>query len=152
MSHKKDQAPSYFTFVALFAGFLLASMMHFNGALARASEPVAASLGIHLIGTVAALGLMLCWKTKQPIQILTTPWWAYLAGVFGGITVVIVGITVNSPLGIAGTVALFLLGQIFYGWVNDSFGLFGFPKRKIKGLELLQALLVLAGSALIIFG
>lgn len=138
--------------LALFSGCLLALMVFFNGLLAKFIRPLEASLVIHLIGLVAAFGLVLAWKlssntTRQPV-----PKWSYLTGIFGGIAVAIVGVTVNSPLGIAGTVGLMVLGQVLFGWVNDTFGLFGSAKRRLTGLDFVQAIFILLGAGVIIYG
>src|SRR4051812_34825950 len=117
--------------LALFSGCLLASMVFFNGLLAKFIRPLEASLIIHLVGLVAALGLVLFWRGNSQAEKKGSPSWAYLAGIFGGIAVAIVGVTANSAIGISGTVGLMVLGQVLFGWVNDTFGLFGSPRRRL---------------------
>jgi bacterial/archaeal transporter family-2 protein len=125
----------YFGLAAL-AGALLACMVFLNGALAGHVGPVPASFLVHGIGLVAASAL----------------WWAYAGGAFGGVLVIIVGVTVNSELGVSGTIAMLLLGQILTGWATDHFGWFGLPRRSLGMRDLIQVLLVMVGSGVLLHG
>lgn len=138
--------------IALSSGCLLALMVFFNGMLAKYIRPLEASFVIHLIGLVAALGLYIFWQFTKKIERRPAPKWTYITGVFGGVAVAIVGVTANSPIGISGTVGLMVLGQVLFGWVNDTFGLFGSPKRRLTGLDILQAAFILAGVGVLIYG
>jgi transporter family-2 protein len=138
--------------LSLFSGGLLAIMVFFNGLLAKYIQPLEASLVIHLVGLIAALALLFIKKFNQRVKGITLPKWNYLAGIFGGIAVALIGITVNSPIGITGTVALLVLGQVLYGWINDTFGLFGSQKRRLSKLDLLQAIFILTGVGVLIYG
>jgi transporter family-2 protein len=60
-------------------------------------------------------------------------------------------IAVNSELALAGGLSLLLVGQILFGLISDLWGLFGTPKRMLNRFDLLAALCVIAGSALIIY-
>lgn len=137
-------------FFALLSGLLLGLMVFFNGTLAKYINPLEASFVVHLIGFFAAIILALIWK--PPAKRLAVPWWTYLTGMFGGIAVAIVGICVNSPLGVAATVGLMVLGQVLYGWISDAFGWFGQKKRLPTGIDFLQAFFVLAGVSVLIYG
>lgn len=144
-----DYKHSSFT---LLAGCLLGFMVFFNGLLAKYLNPLVGSFVVHIVGLVAALVLVLVWRqgltsgTSKPTRT------SYSTGVFGGLAVIAVGITVNSQIGIAGTVGLLVLGQVIYGWVSDVFGLFGSQKRKLTRLDLIQCLCVLVGAGLLIYG
>ena len=138
--------------LTLFAGGLLALMLYFNGMLAKYIQPFEASLIIHLIGLVAALGLLAFWRNPNSFKFNRTSKTSLSTGVFGGIAVVLVGIAVNGPIGVAGTVGLIVLGQVIYGWVNDTMGLFGTPRRRLNKLDLLQATLILLGVGVLIYG
>lgn len=144
-----DYKHSSFT---LLAGCLLGFMVFFNGLLAKYLNPLVGSFVVHIVGLVAALVLVLVWRqgltsgTSKPTRT------SYSTGVFGGLAVIAVGITVNSQIGIAGTVGLLVLGQVIYGWASDVFGLFGSQKRKLTRLDLIQCLCVLVGAGLLIYG
>lgn len=137
--------------LAFSAGGLLALMVFFNGTLAKYIRPLEASLVIHLVGLATSLLLVLVWKHRGVISFTQIPKWVYVTGMFGGIAVATVGVTVNGPIGVAGTIGLLVLGQVLYGWVNDAFGLFG-PRRRITTIDLAQAALILAGVGVLIYG
>lgn len=138
--------------LTLCAGGLLALMVFFNGLLAKYIRPLEASLIIHLIGLTTSLLLVLLWKHRTTIAYQRIPKSAYITGIFGGIAVAIVGITVNGPIGVAGTVGLLVLGQVIYGWLSDTWGLFGTSRRRLSWPDLIQAMLILAGVGVLIYG
>lgn len=57
-----------------------------------------------------------------------------------------------TPLGLSGTLALGLLGQVAFGLAADRWGLLGLPRRRITERDAGSVLLILAGSALLIGG
>lgn len=144
--------------LAIGAGGLLAVMIHLNSTLATLSSPLFASWIAHGIGSMAALLLVflyfILFRAKQE-QVVSaqrnTPWWCYLGGIPGALTVALAAVTVNSPLGLAGTLAFALLGQILFGSLCDHFGLFGVPKKRFTVIDACVVILVMTGSYLMIF-
>ncbi|MDI1476294.1 DMT family transporter [Polyangium sp. y55x31] len=144
--------------LAFTSGILLALMLNYNGLLAKHTMPIFASWAAHGLGAFAAFVLVVSCsrllgppsKEAQPPP--KAPLWYYLGGVPGAFTVILAAIAVNSSLALSGTIALMLVGQVLFGIVSDHFGLFRTPKRRIVAADFLAALLVLAGSVLIIFG
>jgi transporter family-2 protein len=57
---------------------------------------------------------------------------------------------VNTPLALAGTLALGLAGQVVFSLAADRWGLFGLPRRKLSLRDIGALALIIAGSALII--
>ena len=57
--------------------------------------------------------------------------------------------TVNTPLALAGTLALGLAGQVVFSLAADQFGLFGLPRRRL-GLRDAGAVALIAGGSLLI--
>jgi transporter family-2 protein len=137
------------TFVGLFAGFCLAGMVFFNGLLAKYINPIEGSFVVHIIGLITSILLALIWKNRKRESV---PNWAFLTGIFGGLAVAIVGFTVNKSIGISGTIGLAILGQIIFGWLCDSLGLFGNKKRKLELSDFIQVLLILSGVGILIYG
>jgi len=147
--------------LALFAGAILAIMIKLNSSLAGLNSPIEASWIAHGLGAVTALILLQCMAvfrkhtTKDPINtsaiITRAPWYAYLGGLPGAFTVILAAITVNSPLGLAGTLALALLGQILFSLLVDRFALFGSIKRHIDWHDVKVLGLIIIGSLFIIF-
>jgi transporter family-2 protein len=145
--------------LALAGGSLLALMINFNSLLAKHTTPIFASWVAHAFGAVASLCLVALSLRKlstkgvsQNPQNAKSPFWFYLGGIPGALTVVLAAVTVNSSLKLAGSISLMLVGQVVFGILSDYFGLFGIPKRKIVTMDFIVALSVLSGSALIIFG
>jgi transporter family-2 protein len=146
--------------LALVGGGLLALMIDFNSLLAKHTTPTVASWVAHGTGAVAAFAVAAVYARwtrpgaeagkAEPKKKL--PLWLYLGGVPGAFTVVLAAITVNGPLALSGSIALSLVGQVLFGIVSDYFGLFGTTRRRIVATDLVVALSVLGGSALIIFG
>lgn len=142
--------------IAAFAsGGLLTLMVFFNGQLAFHGTPLFASWVAHGTGTIAAIiFLLVLWRrprsapqAKKP----SAPWWAYLGGLSGALTVMFTSTTVNSALALSGTLALGLAGQFAFGLVADLWGMFGLPKRRPDLRDLTAFALIIAGSAIIIF-
>ena len=78
------------------------------------------------------------------------PFWAYLGGISGAATVVLSSFAVNSPVGLPGTMALGLAGQLAFSASADKWGLFGLQKRSLTARDFAALALVLTGSTLII--
>lgn len=134
-------------------GCLLTLMVYFNGELGRYGNALFASWAAHGTGTVAALiFLAVFWPRRKPqtVDKPKAPLWAYLGGVSGAVTVILTSMTVNSPLALAGTLALGLAGQVVFGLAADRWGFFGLPKRKAELRDYAALALIVAGSALII--
>ncbi len=152
--------PNVNVLLALFGGALLAIMIKLNSSLASFTTPVFASWLAHGIGTLVALLLLaLLAKSGKVNQDSnrklnaqkSAPLWSYFGGLPGALVVVFAAITVNSELGLSGTLVLGLIGQVIFGLVCDHFRLFGVPKQAITINRLVSILPILAGSGLIIF-
>jgi transporter family-2 protein len=147
--------------VAFAGGMGLAVMVHCNSLAAQHTTPAFASWVAHGIGAVIALLLVAVAARAthgagaaggSPRERGPPPVWAYLGGVPGTLAVILAAVTVNSRLGLAGAVALMQLGQVLFGLVDDVVGLFSTPTRRIRRIDLLVAICILSGSAMIIFG
>ncbi len=136
---------------ALAAGCLLALMTQLNGDLARHTSGLFASWVAHGLGGIAAAALLLVlprrWKDATTPR---APLWAYAGGFAGAATVVATSLAVNSPLALAGTLALGLVGQAVFGLAADRWGLFGLERRPLRGPELAGLALIVAGSLLLL--
>ncbi|MFA6060549.1 MAG: DMT family transporter [Taibaiella sp.] len=143
--------------LALFGGLLLALMLDYNSLMAKHTSPLYASWIAHGIGSVASIFLIVIFlnifstKKEHNEKQIRGPLWAYLGGIPGALTVVLAAITVNSSLGLSGTLAFMLVGQVIFGIVSDVFGLFGTLKRKFIFMDFLVILAILTGSGIIIF-
>lgn len=149
--------------LALVSGAILTLMVLFNGQFAQNGTALFASWAAHGLGLVTALALLVLLPSARGVAACGTtgraktgrarvPFWAYLGGLSGAVTVMATSTTVNSALMLSGTLALGILGQVGFGLASDHFGLFGMPRRRPGGRDLMALALVLSGSALIIFG
>jgi transporter family-2 protein len=135
---------------ALGTGGCLTLMLLCNAEVGRHAGALAASLVPHATGAVvAAVALALtgaAWRGRD------APGWAYLGGLSGAVTVMVTAAAANTALALSGTLALGLVGQVLFARAADAWGLFGLPRRRMEGREAVSALLILAGSALILMG
>jgi bacterial/archaeal transporter family-2 protein len=141
--------------LALTAGVVLAVMTDWNSQLARYSSPLFASWTAHGVGAVASAALIALVSprgkaTGAAASHQRWPFWSYLGGVPGAFTVLLAAITVNSILGLAGTLALMLIGQMAFGVLADHLGLFRLQRREPHLREAVGFALVLGGSMVII--
>jgi bacterial/archaeal transporter family-2 protein len=138
---------------ALGSGLLLTLMVHFNGELGRHGGALFASWTAHGTGTVAAILFLLALPRRTPTAgiVPKAPLWAYLGGLSGAATVMLTSMAVNSTLALSGTLALGLAGQVVFGLAADRWGWLGLPARRLGSHDAVSLLLILAGSAIIIF-
>ncbi|MBY3049922.1 MULTISPECIES: DMT family transporter [Rhizobium] len=148
----RNSHPIYF--IGAFAtGGLLTFMVHLNGELARYGNPLFSSWTAHGTGIIAAVILLLVVhrrRTPKVEKAPNAPLWAYFGGISGAATVILTSTAVNSPLGLSGTLALGLAGQVAFSVAADSWGLFGLPKRRPDTRDIVALGLVVTGAALII--
>ena len=140
-----------------FAGILLALMVTINSGLAAYTTPFTASWIVHGVGALAAFFLVLGnlaiagRRGPKGVKGQRAPLWSYFGGAPGAFAVALSSIAVNSELALAGGLSLLLVGQILFGLLSDVWGLFGTPKRALNRFDLIAAVCVIGGSALIIF-
>lgn len=143
-----------YSLLALIAGGLLALMIHLNSQLAQVTSPINASWIAHGIGAVVALLLLHLLKPNQvsvEVKRNVLPRWYWLGGIPGALTVVLASLTVNSSIGLSGTLALGLIGQFGFSMPCEHFGLFKLSKYRFTLIDMTPILLVVTGSFLLIF-
>lgn len=154
MANFEGQRPNPLHLLAAFgSGGLLTMMVFLNGEAGRHGGPLFSSWLAHGTGTVAAIALLaMLWKRRPaPTQALgKAPLWAYLGGVSGAATVMLTSTAVNTPLALAGTLALGLAGQVVFSLAADQWGFFGLPKRRLGLRDAGAVAMIVAGSLLII--
>lgn len=138
---------------AFLSGGLLTLMVLFNGQWAAQGTALFASWMAHGTGTVAAILFLMALRgpAQQAPATGKAPFWSYLGGLSGALTVMLTSTTVNSVLALSGTLALGLVGQAGYSLLADRFGWFGLPRRPTGPREAAALALILAGSFLVIF-
>ena len=144
--------------IAAFAsGGLLTLAIFVNGEAGRLGGPIFSSWLAHGVGTVVAVVVLaIIWRRERAAteiaqaQAGKAPIWAYLGGVFGAVTVILTSVAVNSPLALAGTLALGLAGQVALSLAADYWGLLGLPRRRLDLRDAGAVILIASGSLLII--
>ena len=143
--------------LALAGGITLASMIAVNSELAAFSSPLLASWVAHGVGAVTSFFVLLVVSPLigKKISVLPksgTPIWAYLGGIPGAFTVILAAITVNSPLGLSGSIVLIMAGQVLFGLISDTFGLFGLRKRSMNINDGIALVFMATGCLITMFG
>ncbi|MGH6861665.1 MAG: DMT family transporter, partial [Phyllobacterium sp.] len=134
----------------------LAVMTDWNSLLARHSSALFASWAAHGIGALSSLVLVALLSAGPEARRATPcsqdrwPVWSYLGGIPGAFAVLLAAITVNSILGLSGTLALMLIGQMVFSITADAFGFFGLTRRRLALRDMGAIGLVLCGSMAII--
>lgn len=139
--------------IALIAGALLAVMIFFNSGLGARTSTTVASFYAHGVGAVVALGVWFgLGRLSGRSERSPAPWWAYLGGVPGALVVVVAAITVNSPLGLTGTLVLGVSGQTAFGLLCDQRGWLGLPRRPLDRRRAVSVAAMLLGAVLLVGG
>lgn len=150
MSRTRKNPSAVHFFAAFGTGGLLSLMVLFNGTLAAYGSLFFASWVPHLTGTVAALLFLLILRPKRA-ETVRPPFWVYLGGVSGAVTVMLTSATLNTALALSGTIALGLAGQMVFSLFADMRGLFGLPQRTPVRRDFFALSLIIAGSLILIF-
>jgi transporter family-2 protein len=105
----------------------------------------------HVTGSILAIIVLLCLRPTKAKQAAKIPWWAYLGGISGAVTVILTSATMSTALAISGTIALGLAGQMMFSLIADKWGMLGLPQRNPTRRDLLALALILAGSVVLVF-
>jgi bacterial/archaeal transporter family-2 protein len=143
--------------LAFGSGGLLTFAVFLNAEAGRYGGALFSSWLAHATGTVAAIILLaVLWRRQRSEAAAArasfgrAPLWAYCGGLVGAATVMLTSTTVNTPLALAGTLALGLAGQVLLSLAADLWGLLGLPKRRLDWRDAGAVVLIVGGSLLII--
>jgi len=149
----KMKSINRYSILAIIGGGLLALMININSQLSLETSAMNASWIAHGLGSLLAFGLFYMTKetmdSSSPIH-GSVPKLYYLGGLPGAFTVILASITVNSAIGLSGTLALGLIGQLACSILCEALGLFGLEKKKFNLIDLVPITFVVFGSILII--
>ena len=142
-----------YTIGALGSGALLALAIFLNGELATHTSAIWSSMIAHLVGTLGSLLLWQALTYRKGARLYSpqAPKWVYFAGALGALIVVLSNVTVNSNLGLAGTLTLMILGQSVFAIVFDVKGWLGLKQRRLQAQDIAQVGLILTGAFLVIY-
>ncbi|NLI21986.1 MAG: DMT family transporter [Clostridiales bacterium] len=135
--------------LAVISGVLISVTVVQNGDLAAWYGNHQATVLVHLVG----LATILLWMAVRGEKLRWnrgTPWYGYMGGVLGVLTVLGCNLSFAS-LGVSVSVAVMLLGQVVTGLLVDHFGLFGADRRPFQPRHLISLALIAGGVAVMIW-
>lgn len=154
-----------YSLLAMFSGAMLALMIDINSQLAGQTSAFQASWMAHGIGAATAFLLLACQRRNKGKQSagsssnlpqankLSKPYRLYyLGGIPGAFTVVLASVAVQSQIGLAGTLALGLLGQLLFSLLAEHFGWFQLKPKAISLASIIPVVCIATGASLIIYG
>ncbi len=132
-------------------GCSLASQAGINAELrTHLASPVQAALVSFLLGT-CTLGLIAMtrgWVWFRTGAFATTPWWAWLGGVFGAF-IVTMAIFLAPRLGALTLAITLICGQVIAALLLDRKGWLGYPKIPLSPPRLAGTIMMLLGVMLV---
>jgi transporter family-2 protein len=142
----------FYILLALAAGAALPIQVGVNNSLrAGIDSPILAAFISFAIGSVCLLAYALATRSPwPPMQTMARlPAWVWLGGALGAYYVATT-IFVAPRLGAANLVSLAVAAQLFTSLILDHYGAIGFAQHSINVWRILGALLLIAGSVLIL--
>ncbi|HHY25706.1 MAG TPA: DMT family transporter [Desulfitobacterium dehalogenans] len=135
--------------IAALSGIAMAIQGTLNSGLYQKTSILAATLVVHIIGTV--IGLIAVMVTRVPLldyNWLSIPWYFYLGGV---LSVVIVGLVALSipKIGVSNATTAIIIGQVGAALIIDHLGLFGAERLAWNPWQFLGLLFFAAGAKLL---
>ncbi|MEG7532021.1 MAG: DMT family transporter [Hungatella sp.] len=134
--------------VSILIGCVIAGMIAINGRLSALYGILGATVVIHLVGSVFALGVIKLRKQKLNLN-PTVPLWLLSGGMIGVCTTVCNN-AAYGKISMTSIVALGLFGQTLTSLAIDHFGLFHMPKYKFNKAQFLGLTFAIIGMAVML--
>lgn len=136
----------------ILVGGLYALVAPLDGGLSRSTGGLAAALLDFATGTLVIAAMLLATRQGHRVTgVRAAPRTLLLGGMCGAVFVTAMVVTVGT-LGAAGVAATTITGQLVASLAIDRFGLVGLRRRPVARPRVVGAALLLAGTALIVFG
>lgn len=135
--------------IAAISGITMAVQGTLNSQLYQKTSLLAATLVVHLIGTVVALIAIVVMRVPVfDFHWFSVPWYLYLGGI---LSVIIVGLVALSipKIGVCNATTAIILGQVGAALIIDHLGLFGAERLSWNPWQFLGLLLFVAGAKLL---
>ncbi|SHN82327.1 DMT family transporter [Desulfitobacterium chlororespirans] len=135
--------------IAAISGITMAIQGTLNSQLYQKTSILAATLVVHIIGTVLALiAVMVARVPLLEYNWLSIPWYLYLGGI---LSVVIVGLVALSipKIGVCNATTAIIIGQVGAALIIDHLGLFGAERLAWNPWQFLGLLFFAAGAKLL---
>lgn len=135
--------------LAAISGAAMAVQGTLNSQLTQKSSLFSATLVVHIIGTLAAVIVVLLTKDAFFEHKWTgAPWYLYLGGILSLVIVALVAFSI-SEVGVCNATTAIIIGQVGLAIIIDHFGLFGVEKLSWNGRQFLGLLLFATGARLL---
>lgn len=142
----------FYVLLALIAGAVLPFQVGVNNTLRQGiGSAVLAALISFTVGAVCLIAYALLTRTPWPAinDMARLPAWAWIGGALGAYYVAMT-IFVAPHLGAANLITLTIATQLLVSLLLDHYGLLGFAQHGINAWRLLGALLLVAGTVLVV--
>lgn len=135
--------------IAALSGIGMAIQGTLNSVLSQKTSLLAATLVIHLIGTlsiliVIILGRIPVWHYDWH----AIPWYLYLGGILSVIIIALVAVSIPR-IGVANATTAIIIGQVTTAVLLDHSGFFGLTKVAWNPWQILGVLLMAGGAKLL---
>lgn len=139
--------------LVLFAGLLTAVEAPTNALLNQNVSSIAfASFVTMSVGALAAgLVTLVIRPHLQPSWPTTTPWYAFVGGLYGAV-IVAIGAYATPKLGAGPTMVVTIIAQVGTGLALDHFGALGLEKHEISWLRVAGLLVAVVGGIMVSLG
>lgn len=134
----------YLCLAALY-GALLSLVNTANALLSGVYGNWGATTMIHLVGLIVLLPFAFTWGRPKA----KSPWYYYLGGLIGILSVVFVNLGV-AGLGVTANLVLMLLGQVIASAAVDHLGLFGVKVHRMNGGKALAIMVMTLGCVVML--
>ncbi len=135
--------------IGLAGGFAVGAQAQIAGSLGNRIGGAAGSFIVHLGGAVASLALLIARGGENISEWRHLPWYMLGSGLFGLVLYLTLSQTIPK-LGATSAIALVVVGQLFVGLIIEHFGLFDASVRSIDTSRIAAAILLLAGTYLML--
>lgn len=137
--------------IAVLVGCVVPLQAGVNATIANfLGHPLYGALTNTLVASLVVLCAITVLRLPMPrvAAIATAPWWAWVGGVLGAISV-LSALIIAPRLGAASYVSAIIVGTMAASLLLDHFGLVGYREHPINGIRLGGAALVVTGMLMI---
>ncbi|MGG0824639.1 DMT family transporter [Paenibacillus turicensis] len=153
LNSRSESSQWLWRFIGIGSGMLMATQAAINGQLGKVlHSPVHAAFISFFVGLVILIFIVMIkdrsmTNVLQPIK-LSAPWWVWIGGILGAVYVLGNAFLVGK-IGTGQTVMLALFGQITGSLLVEQFGLLRSNRIKVRPIQILGLVIMLAGVFLI---
>ncbi|HHY09513.1 MAG TPA: DMT family transporter [Firmicutes bacterium] len=136
--------------LAALSGIFMALQGSLNSALGKITGQLEATFLVHVVGSLASLGLLIfglgqgSWR-----KLAKAPWYTYLGGLLG-VAIIFLVVAAITKIGAAPATTAIIVGQVSTAALVDTFGLFGLKAVPFSIWQGVGLVLMAAGAWLLL--